>query len=113
MGTTSLDQFSKNPTSATPRREKPSLLPKFLMGLVVLGMILTGLFYSRQLNERQNLMEQRRELEGRLELLKQKNKKLSHRLKHWEDRDYVEELARKQLGMLQEGEKVFKDAARP
>lgn len=77
-----------------------------LLGILVLGGIIVGLFISRAL-EIQHLQQELVQLEAERAKIRQEIERLSARLKERDNLQLIEYLARKELGMVKPGEEVY------
>jgi len=84
-------------------------MKKKLFWWVLAALVVVALFVNPSFRAFMNLRREVARLQGRIKTLEQENKQLSERIaRSTSDMEYVEELARRRLGMIKPGEAIYR-----
>ena len=104
---------AKEAYSGRIRIEKPRFslrLSTIMLAMIFVLLVLVGVaFLLRQNNERQVKLAEGDELRTQLSALEEEAARLDREQAMADQPQYIEQLARDELGMVQEGEIIFKD----
>ncbi|MGI6077620.1 MAG: FtsB family cell division protein [Fastidiosipilaceae bacterium] len=93
--------------------KKIRLTGPFIVFLLVILVIATVIVLVRQQNTRAQLLERQSELNEQLDAVSKESESLASQLENVNNDDYIERIARDELGMVRPGEIVFDSASDP
>ena len=88
--------------------KKKSSFVKFIGIVLALFTVFVSVFIAKQLNEYIGLKAEKEELEVRIEEETHKNQEYANRMEYYNTDEYIEKIARDQLGLVMPDELVFK-----
>lgn len=100
--------MARAPKDRSPKARGSSVLGVFLL-LALLAFLTVHIAQLR--GKIQTAQQQEQALSAQVEAQKQQNAALEAGLEKADDEEYLQELAREQLGMVSPGEKVFHDVS--
>lgn len=79
--------------------------------LIVVLTLAVGYVFAREISEVNLLYKEKEKINGRIEELENANKELKEKIEAIKnDKRYIEKIAREELGMIKEGDKVYRFA---